>query len=202
MSGPPTPDSPAWAYFHGTSESSALSLAKHGIQGPQLQANDYGFFGEGFYVSQSFLHAKHYGRAVLEVKVPQSADVFPAHELIESGESVRVVRGPDLPSWYNDFHTYYLDRIREAAVWETVPDATEDEVIRRARSETNPSDPDFDREAVYGKVTEYARDNDFDIVEWNEHENIIVNYDLDIEWVGESEVAESALRDARQRGGL
>lgn len=202
MVGPPAPNDPAFAYYHGTADDSAVSLARDGIREPALQANDRGFFGKGFYVSQSFLHAKHYGRAVVEVEVPDSAKVFPAYELLQSGSSTLVRTGRNLPSWYTNFMNYYIDSVRQAAVWERVPDASKEEVISNARSEVNPSSPDFDRERLYTRVTRYAGDKGFDIVEWNEHENIIVNFDIPTGFVGENEVAESALREARQRGEL
>ena len=199
MSGPPQPDSPKFAYYHGTTESSAVSIAANGVREPKLQANDRGFFGEGFYVSQSFLHAKHYGQAVLQVKFPRNTDVFPAYELVEGGDSV--LFADDLPAWYDNFVQHHLDSVREAAVWEQVPNSRE-EVIESARETVTPDADGFDRQRVYGMVTDYAKETGFDIVEWNNHENIVVNFNAPSEFVGESDVAEAALNEASIQGKL
>lgn len=200
MIGPPQPDSPKFAYYHGTTESSAVSIAANGINKPELQANDRGFFGEGFYVSQSFLHAKHYGQAVLQVKFPRSVDVFPAYELIEGGDSVLFV--DDTPEWYDHFVQHHLDSVRDAAVWEDVPNATREEVVESARWRVTPGADGFNRRRVYGLVTDYAKETGFDIVEWNSHENVVVNFNAPSEFVGESDVAKAALKEAKMQGKL
>lgn len=186
-------------YFHGTDEDSAVSLIRDGIIEGALQARDRGFFGEGFYVTQMFGHATNYGQAVVEVEFPESVRVFPAHEMLEPGSSVRVETGASLPSWYTEFMTWYVDQVRDAAVWETVPSAEKDDVLSRARSEVNPSSPDFERHSTYDEVTEYAAAQGYDIVEWNDHENIVVDFDAPSDIVPANEQARDAARAAGVR---
>lgn len=162
-------------YYHGTSESSAVSLIRDGIQGGELQKWDRGFFGEGFYVTRSFLHAKYYGAAVVRVEFdPDSVRVFDASGLDTSSN---VVTGPDLPSWYGAFTNWYVESGGDI-------------------NDVNLSNPGVSRRSVANEVTEYARDEGYDIIEWNEHENIVLDYGAPTRIVPDNEQAEAAAREA------
>lgn len=180
-------------YFHGTDDESAVDLVRNGIRGPALQQRDRGFFGEGFYVTQRFVHATNYGRSVVSVQFPRNVRIFPAHEII--GDGVRVTEGR-LPDWYDKFFEWHLAGIRDAAVWERIPDVSRERVIRNAKDEVNPRSDDFDRLNFYPRVTEYAAERGYDIVTWNETENVVVDYDAPSAISPANDRAASAVREA------
>jgi hypothetical protein len=176
-------------YYHGTTESSALSLARDGVVEDRLQNTDRGFYGQGLYISVSFLYAKSYGQSVVKLVMPEDVREFDAGGLIKSNTGPLAFRQSSPPSWYSDFRDHYLDQFSEAE-------------RDQALAYITPESSAYSRKREYAAVTEYAEDLGYDIVIWNQHENILVNYDLDFDILPESKMAKSAFKEARQNGEL
>jgi len=176
-------------YYHGTSESSALSLKRDGIVPDELQRFDRGYYGVGLYVSESFLHAKHYGRSVLSLTMPVGTREFDASGLVKANTGPLASRQADTPSWYDEFYSTYLSQFS----------GEERELVK---SRITPESGGYERDVEYAAVTEYAKGQGFDIVNWSQHENIIVNYDLDFTIEPESKQAKSAFKTAEKEGEL
>jgi|APHM01.1.fsa_nt_gi hypothetical protein len=179
-------------YYHGTTEPAAISLMTEGIDMARVQQRDRGFFGDGFYVAEDYFKVENYGPAIVRVEFDaDSTEVFPAEDIIGDGLGVRT---SDYPPWFGRFVDWHLANVRNAAVWEDIPDVTEEEVIRGAKDRVNPRSEDFDRMRFYPTVTEYATEQGFDVVPWGPQEVVVVNEDAPSAIHPDNNLAKSAAR--------
>lgn len=165
-------------YFHGTDAESADNLRRNGITESRLQSRDRGFFGDGFYLTTDYEVAQRHATTVankrdatpeiLRVEMP-TADVFPAHEALPE-DGLAPIQPPD---WTADVVEWHVEKVEQAAVWERIPGTEREDVVPRARRQVTPGAEEFDREAWYGEVTEYAFDTGYDAVRWTPGEIVV-----------------------------
>lgn len=165
--------------YHGTTERGAEKLRNHGILESELQKRDKGLFGKGLYVTTDKNAAHRHATTrsdqtngtpeVITIEV-DNRDVFSPGDILPNNSSIKPQRIPD---WHDDFIEWHLNKIQDAAVWETISSVSEEEIIERAEKEMTPKSDQFKREEWYCQVTEYGFDTGYTVIEWLDTEIII-----------------------------
>lgn len=165
--------------YHGTSVSKADSLQNHGIIEDKLQSRDRGFFGEGLYVTPDKEIAQRHAETVAQktngeaeiIQIStQASSIFEPGEVFPSDGSIRPVGRPE---WHEEFISWYLGKLEDAAVWEKIESASREGILSRGREEMDPESDRFDREDWYKEVTAYGFEAGYSIVWWTNSEVII-----------------------------
>jgi hypothetical protein len=166
-------------FYHGTLVEYGENIRKTGISKHQLQSRDRGFFGEGFYVTTEYEIAQRHATTVannlngepeiLSITVPHIS-LFRAGDALPDNGNITPQKIPD---WHSEFIDWYLNKIEDGAVWETVESASKEGVMSRAEDEMTPTTEDFERLDWYPEVTKFAFDTGYDIIFWSNSEIII-----------------------------
>ena len=143
-------------FFHGTSKEGYTNLVdKQTFSKDALQKRDGGFFGAGFYLANSFSHAKHYGPHVLKVTVKPAAQILIA---LEAGTHSSIVPTKD-PSYFEEFKDYWVGIIAARKGL--------DYALKLMAECYTPSNPkEFDRLTYYRYVSTWAAQEGLDGVNW------------------------------------
>lgn len=136
-----------FVYHGGKTKISEVDLSKIGQR-------DYGFYGEGFYVTTDKKYAKAYGGRVSEIGIADNATVLRASLKPEDAPNGLVEEVT------NDYYNRTISKARERGK----EDLLNDEI---ARIKTGPL-------AWIHAVDGYARSKDYDIVKYSEGEIVIL----------------------------
>lgn len=163
--------------FHGTDVGN--DIVENGIRESALQRRDRGFYGDGFYVTESYENAQHHA-----VTVANKRDSEPEILRVELSDDVCVlniesyldgVNPTTIPPWHSEFIDWVERMLDDAAVWEKIPGKTRDDIVPSGIDERTPGHDLFDGDKWRRDVTRFARDEGYDIVYWNPTEIVVVD---------------------------